>query len=352
MSPRLKSSLAVGASIALAVGLLYLSLREADFGAVAAALRDASWGWLVPMAVLSFLSVAIRAWRWHLLLGALPADGARPTLGLTLGATFIGYLVNYAAPRAGEVARAANVSARSGLSFPAVVGTVVAERVLDVVSLAVALVLVVALYGDRVAFITEGLGQAVAAALAGLSVTVVVVGALALAALVAVAVRIARRQARGPQTGGPQTGGRFAGLLAGFRDGLGAVARTRRPVALVGSTVLLWATYAVMADLPFRLLGLSATYGLSLVDAFAVMAVGAVGMALPSPGGAGSYHYATVQALTQLFGVGASDAATYALLAHAAQLVFYAVAGVLALVAQGTTLRSVRTAAAPADAAP
>lgn len=328
------------ASLVLAGGLLWLSLRDADFGAVAAALRGASWGWLVPMAGLSFLSVAIRAWRWHLLLGALPADGPRPTLRLTLGATFIGYLVNYAAPRAGEVARAANVSARSGLAFPAVVGTVVAERVLDVVSLAVALLIVLLFYGDRVAFVTEGLSAAVAAALAGVSVAVLAVGVLAFVALVAVVVRTARRR----------MSGRLAGLVAGFRDGLAAVGRTRRTAALVGSTVLMWATYALMADLPLRLLGLSSAYGLSLLDAFAVMAVGAVGMSLPSPGGAGSYHYATVQALTQLFAVGASGAATYALLAHAAQLVFYVAAGVIALVAQGTSLRAVR-AGADADLA-
>ena len=329
MSDRLKSVLAVVGSLVLAGGLLWLSLRNADMAAVGAALREARWAWLVPMALVSVLSVVLRAWRWRVLLASL--GGAAPSLGLATGATFIGYLVNYAAPRAGEVARAVNVSARGGLPFASVAGTVVAERVLDVLTLGVALLIVLALYGGRVAFLTDGLGAALAAR-GPLLALLAVVGFVA----AAVALWFLRKSA-----------GRLARLVGGFRDGLATVVRARRPVALVASTVGIWASYAVMAALPLYLLGIS---GLSLVDAFAVMAVGAVGMALPSPGGAGSYHYATVQALTVLFAVGASDAATYALLSHAAQLVFYAVGGGVALVAQGTSLAALR--AAPTDGRP
>ncbi len=341
MTSRFKSVLAVVGSLVLAGGLLWLSLRNADMAAVGSALREARWAWLVPMTLVSLLSVVVRAWRWRVLLASLaPAsrpESAVPSLGLATGATMIGYLVNYAAPRAGEVARAVNVSARSGLPFAPVAGTVVAERVLDVLTLGVALLIVVALYGGRVAFLTEGLGAALAAR-GPLLALVAVVGLL----LVGVAVWLVRRSA-----------GRLARLVGGFRDGLATVVRARRPLALVASTVGLWACYAVMADLPLRLLGID---GLSLVDAFAVMSVGAIGMALPSPGGAGSYHYATVQALTVLFAVGASDAATYALLSHAAQLVFYAVAGGVALVVQGTSLAALRAPAGaraetPAEAA-
>ena len=92
----------------------------------------------------------------------------------------------------------------------------------------------------------------------------------------------------------------------------------------------MWGCYVLMADIPLRLLGLSEVHGLGLLDAFALMAVGAIGMSLPSPGGAGSYHYATVLALTALFSVPASPAAAYAVIGHAAQLLFYCVAGVVA----------------------
>ncbi len=117
-----------------------------------------------------------------------------------------------------------------------------------------------------------------------------------------------------------------------------------------------------MSDLPLRLLGLDAAYGLGPVEAWAVMAVGGIGMALPSPGGTGSFHYATVQALTLLFGVAVTPAATYALLVHAAGVVFYCLLGVAALALQGTSLgaltrapetaRPVAAPGAPASGAP
>jgi glycosyltransferase 2 family protein len=146
-------------------------------------------------------------------------------------------------------------------------------------------------------------------------------------------------------------GGRLTDLAAAFRDGVLSVVRTRRTPALVASTVALWACYALMADFPLRLLGISQAYDLTHLDAWAVMAVGGIGMALPAPGGTGSFHYATVQVLTLLFAVSVTPAATYAVLVHAAGIVFYAVFGGLSLVMQGARLSDVtRSARATADA--
>ena len=344
MSPRLKSILAFAGSLALGGGLLYLALRGADFEAVRSGLRDGAWGWLAPLSLVSVASVAIRAWRWRLLLNALPtgADREPVTFETSFVSVMIGYLVNYAAPRLGEFARAANVSSRSGRSFPAVFGTVVADRVLDVAMLLLALFSVALLYGSRLDGIWAAFGDGLAGAREALpTLTVGLAAGLVVATLASLAWVIARR-ARG-------LGGRLLGLAGQFRDGLSAVLRLPQRGALVLSTLLLWASYGLMADIPLRLLGLSEAYGLGLIDAWALMAVGAVGMSLPSPGGAGSYHYATVLTLTVLFGVAASPAAAYAVIGHAAQLVFYCLAGVAALVWQGTSLKAIRASAEAAQ---
>ena len=79
--------------------------------------------------------------------------------------------------------------------------------------------------------------------------------------------------------------------------------RARRPVALVVSTVLMWLCYVLMAHLPFVMLGMTDAYGLTLLDTWAIMALGALGIVVPSPGGVGSYHYITIQTLVHLFAV-------------------------------------------------
>ncbi|WP_420457029.1 lysylphosphatidylglycerol synthase transmembrane domain-containing protein [Rubrivirga sp.] len=333
MTDRTKRLLSLMVSLALGGGLLWLALRNADLEAVGAALADGEWGWMVPFVGLGLLSVVIRAWRWGLLIDALPGRTDRVPLRLTSASVAIGYLVNYAAPRLGEVARTAHVSRRAEAPFSAVLGTVVAERVLDVIMLALALLSVVVLFGDRVRAILEEAWDGIVEVLT-VPAWVWVLVVLVAVALVVAAVVVVRR------------GQRIGALLAQFRDGLASVGRTGRPGAVVLSTLLLWACYGLMSDLPLRLLGLDAAYGLGPVEAWAVMAVGGIGMALPSPGGTGSFHYATVQALTLLFGVAVTPAATYALLVHAAGVVFYCLLGVVALTVQGTSLGALRSAAA------
>ena len=336
MTDRTKRLLSLLLSLVLGGGLLWLALRNADLGAVAEAFAAGEWIWMVPFVALGLVSVALRAWRWGMLIDALPGRSGRVPLRLTSASVAIGYLVNYAAPRLGEVARTANVSRRAEAPFSAVLGTVVAERVLDVVMLALALLSVVALYGERVHAI---LGQAWTS-LAGLldvPLWMLVVAALVVAGL-GVGVLLLLRRGRG----------RIAGLLAQFKDGFTSVGHTGRPGLVILSTVLLWVCYGLMSDLPFRLLGMDAAYGLGPLDAWAVMAVGGIGMALPSPGGTGSFHYATVLALTLLFAVDPTPAATYALLVHAAGVVFYCILGVVALSSQGTSVGAV--VRAPADA--
>jgi uncharacterized membrane protein YbhN (UPF0104 family) len=128
--------------------------------------------------------------------------------------------------------------------------------------------------------------------------------------------------------------------LRSFRDGLLTLVTSRRRAAILGSTVGMWLGYLLMAYIPFAMLGLAAAYDIGFVDAWVLMAIGALGLLVPSPGGLGSYHYVTIVALVSLYGVPEAPAATYAVLTHAAQLVFYVVAGVAALVFQGTHLRS------------
>lgn len=328
--------------------LLYLALRGVDFAAVATALRQADYRWLLPLAFITLLSHWLRAFRWTLFLDALPegAGPAKPTRTATaFSALMIGYMVNYAAPRLGEVARSANLAQRENVRFSRVLGTVVVERILDVFVLALALLSVLLLLVGRFeAFHTLFVEPLLSRLSAPLPL-----GALALAVvltlgLLAAGVAYLRRR---PAPAWWRR--RVAPPLEAFREGLGTLTQTPRRAALVGSTVAIWACYALMAYLPLVLLGLNTAYGLGVVDAWVLMVLGALGVAVPSPGGVGSYHYITIQTLTLLFATTAADAATYAVLTHAAQLLLYVATGFVCLLLQGQGLRGLQ-AAPPAAA--
>ena len=342
MTDRLKTSLTLVASFVLGAGLLWLALRGVDLGVVGDALVGARWGWLAPLVGITLVSHALRAWRWQLLLGAMPGESQRVSFGDAFASLLIGYLVNQAAPRLGEFARAGNLAARSDHTFAGVFGTVVAERVLDVLTLLLALGSVALIFGDRLAGVVGTFAENASRAMEALPVDgAVLVGALAVAGVGVIALGwLAIRKG----------GDRVRGLAESFRDGLVSLLRVRRRTALIGSTLAIWGLYALMSYLPLIMLGMADGFGLGLADAWAVMNVGAIGMSLPSPGGTGSYHYAVVQTLVLLLGVAQAPAASYAILTHAAQLVLMCVFGVVALVWQGSSFRSVTASAREASA--
>lgn len=342
MSDRLKTALTLAVSFLLGGGLLWLALRGVDIGEIRGSLADARWGWAVPLLLVTVAAHALRAWRWQLLLGAMPGENRPVGFGDAFASVLVGYLVNQAAPRLGEFARAGNLAARSDHSFAGVFGTVVAERVLDVLTLALAIGSVVLLFGDRLADVTGTFAANTTKAVEALPVNGVVLGLALIVAGVGVLALGVLALRRG--------GDRVRELVAGFRDGLVSLLRVRQRAALVGSTVAIWGLYGLMSYLPLHLLGMVEPFNLGLVDAWAVMTIGAVGMSLPAPGGTGSYHYAVVQTLVVLFAVAQAEAASYAILTHAAQLLLFCVLGAMALVWQGTSFRAVAQRAREASA--
>jgi glycosyltransferase 2 family protein len=348
MSPRRKAVLLQIGALALGLGLLWLALRGVDFGEVVEALAAARLGYLIPLTAAVFASHLIRAWRWRLLLDVLP-DGAearrRVRLGDAFSAVMIGYMVNYAAPRVGEVARSANLAAQSDRPLSGILGTVVAERALDVASLVVALAVAFALGARRFMGATALLdpGRALAAAPDlpwwGLLLAALVVIAASVALVRLVRGRRAARNAADES--------RLTRAIHAFRDGLLSLARTRRTGALLVSTAAMWGCYLLMAYLPLPLLRIDT---LGLADAWVLLVMGSLAVIVPAPGGVGPYHYITIQLMTRVFAVALAPATAYAVFTHAAQLFLYTATGFVCLLLQGRGL-ALRVAP-PAEATP
>lgn len=344
-------------SFVLAGGLLFLALYGVDFAAIGKAFREADYRWLPPLAILVIGSNVLRAWRWQVLIDALPtttqSEGdPRPNSLRTLEASFssvmIGYMVNYAAPRMGEVARTANMAARTRYRFSSLFGTVVSERIFDTAVLGLALLSAVALLFNRLGVLEQHFFGPAWAQLQSIPAPWIVGGAVGLLLIILLLVVLLRRSLQ--RTHSPVA--RFwretlRPAFVSFSDGMLTLLRSPRRGAILLSTVGMWAGYMLMAYLPFKMLYLAEPYGIGLLDAWALMAIGALGILVPSPGGIGSYHYITIQALVYLYGVPEAPAATYAVLTHAAQLVFYTLAGGIALLYQGTGLHTLFPSGSP-----
>jgi glycosyltransferase 2 family protein len=334
LSPRIRTVLVNIGGFGLAALLLYLALRGVDLREISEALRTADYRWLIPVVAVLLGSHYLRAIRWCALMEVIgdddPADG-RPRRGLAFASIMIGYMVNYAAPRLGEVARTANFARQSGLPFSGVLGTVVAERVLDVAALGVGVLIVAVMLSDRLHGLLGMLfeGQDVAGAgllvAAGLLTLVLAIGLLFLFGRLvrASGIDFYSRWAK-----------RVRPVVHSFRDGVMATIRAPKRGVIIVTTVAMWLCYMVAAYIPFAMLDLTQPYGIGLAAAWVMMILGSIGVVVPSPGGVGSYHFITIQGLVYLYGMGAGAAASYAFLTHAAQLVLYVTAGALCMAGQ------------------
>lgn len=327
MSPRARSLLTQIGGFVLAGVLLWLALRGLHWGELRGVLATADYRWLPLLVVILLLSHVLRAWRWTLLLDGLPADAEvrRVRTPFAFAAVMIGYMVNYGAPRLGEVARTTLVARESRRPFSAVLGTVVLERLLDVGVLALGLLTVPLLLGDRLGALAGLFAVPGSDVLLWIGLAVLALGVAALG------LRIVVRMAA--QSEASWWHRRVRPLLQGFRDGLATLRTSPNRVGLIVSTLAIWGLYALVAWLPFLLLGSAETYEISFLDGWCIMLIGAIGVVVPTPGGAGSYHFVTIQTLGLLYGVSQVDAQVYAIFAHGAQLVLYTLTGAICLAA-------------------
>ena len=121
-------------------------------------------------------------------------------------------------------------------------------------------------------------------------------------------------------------------LITAFVDGLRTIVHTPERWRLVWTTALMWLTYGLMAYIPILMFDLQSSVSLSYWDGMAIMFIGVLGILVPTPGGAGSFHYITVLTLTAVYGIAQPDAAAYAIFVHGAQLFLYLATGALVLV--------------------
>ncbi len=241
------------------------------------ALRAANLPLLGVATLVGWLAHVSRAWRWRYLLEPL---GMRPRFWACYHAVMIGYFMNLFLPRAGEASRAAALYRSEDVPFNKGFGTIMAERVVDMVALLTALVLAALLQLDKLdlfrAQIERFKGEQGSGADQGASWTWLLAGVL-VAGLAGGAILLRAR---------PALRARALEALRGFMEGLRAVLRTNKKGLFAAHTLLIWAGYLGMFQIGFYCLP-----GMSEVPFAGILAgfiAGGIGIILVQ-GGIGVY---------------------------------------------------------------
>jgi len=314
----------VGAAISLIA--LWLVLGAVDLGRTIDLLGRADIRWVALGAVFLSADLAFRALRWQRLLRPIATVRYPPMLAYLL----VGYLANNILPaRLGELIRSHYLGDREGISRASALGTVVVERVVDlvaVVGIASVSILVLSVRGVVASAVLVG------GAVAGLFLLALALGIVAHRLPGADRARAA--VARWPQV--RELGSRLQG-------GLAVASRPRTLAEALAVSALSW-TVSILA---WAAVGQSIGVELSMGQAALLASGVALASAVPAgPANLGTFEFAAVQ-IGKAIGVPADPAFAIALLVHAAILVTTSVAGGIAVARLGWRRRSAEAAPEP-----
>ena len=127
----LKIAIPLGIGIYL-TWFFYSGLTQGQKDAIPVAFASANYFWIMLALITAWLGHVSRAYRWKFLMEPL---GYKPKLSNMYHATMIGYVLNFTIPRSGEIARPGFLAKKENLPFDKVFGTVVAERIIDLIML-------------------------------------------------------------------------------------------------------------------------------------------------------------------------------------------------------------------------
>lgn len=311
----------------LTAGLLWWFVKDLDPAELRRAFASAHPG-LLGLAVLTTLQTyVIRAWRWQLMLAPI----GKVHFGPAFKTTVIGFTATFLLPaRVGEVLRPYLLAKQERLSVSATFATIIVERALDLTA-------VLLLFAGALPFLGVDVGPETRMAGAGAAVAALV-GLGILFACAGHPERLGRLVDRFTGWLPARAAAALGSFARKFAEGLGVM---RDPVALVRT--LAW-SLALWASICLGIWLVTVAFGLTMPfsGAFLVVMYLVVGVAAPTPGGAGGFHVMYKLAVTQYFGAGADAAAAAAIVLHLVSFVPVAVLGFVFMWQAGLTLGGLR----------
>lgn len=323
MKPKLLSIIKTLALLAIAFLLLYFAFRGVSLKRIFSEMMKAKLIWIFFSFLVSLIALVSRAYRWNLLIEPL---GYKPKLKNTTYAVSIGYFANLAFPRLGEVTRCGSLSKAEDIPFGGLLGTVVVERAVDVLSLLICILLTAIIEFNRLGnFLMENIFNPILKKFQQYAASpYFIVGILIVIGGVVFLILILRKRRK---KAGSEN--KIISFLQGIMSGLKSIANLKSPWLFIFHSIFIWFLYYISVYLCF--FSLPATTGLGLGAALFLLVAGGLGMSAPVQGGIGAYHILVSQGLI-LYGLTKEDGLTFATLIHAIQTVLILLLGSISLI--------------------
>lgn len=325
-----------GIPLAIGVGLMYFLYKNVDVNSMMETLKtDVNYWWFIPIGIVSLLSHVFRALRWRLQLNAIDV---KPSFSAVLNSIFGTYAVNLAFPRLGEVWRCGYIANRQKASVTQVMGSMVADRLTDTVTVLaltfVTFLLAQGAFGkffDAYPQMKENFMNIASDARIWFGTTILII-ALGWLLVMKTENKIIKK---------------IQLMARNLWDGFAAITRMDGKWWFLLLTVLIWGCYFLQLYLATK--AFTFTNGLSVLAVLVMFVLSSIGMGVPTNGGLGAWHVAIIFGLS-LYGVGVfatnnfdPRASAFAMLVWGFQTLLLIVLGIYAFTSMAIDRRRIET---------
>ena len=313
------------APILLGGAILYWMYRGEDFMRLRhVLLEEMDWTWMLLSFPFGILAQLFRGWRWKQTLE--PID-EHPRTSTSIYAIFLSYAVSLIIPRLGEFTRCGVLKRYDGCSFSKALGTVVTERAIDTLLMGtvagLTLLFQLSIFGT---FFTQT-GTSLDTILERFSLTGYLVTAVCIIAIL-ILLHILFQSLN--------IYSKVKATASGIWQGVISLKDVKNLPLFIFFTLGIWVSYFLHYYLTFFCF--EATSHLGLACALVTFVVGSIAVIVPTPNGAGPWHFA-VKTMLILYGVVDEYALYFVLIVHTVQTMLVVALGIYAWAALSFTKR-------------
>lgn len=322
-----KSAQLIQYFVLLAAGLIlsWLFFKNFSFEELRQSIATGNFSWFYVVMLVTLLVYIVRVLRWQMLIRAI---GYETTFMPTFAALSISYFVSFIIPRLGEVTRCLSLKKYHDIPFMQLLGTVIIERIVDILSLIVLLLLTLVLqFYQIIEFAKVNVFQpfyegVIVKIIAGN--TVMLIAALSVCFIALFLFFYFRKyiRERSPRL--------IVQFVEGLKQGITSIAALKQKKLFIFYTFLIWLGYYLMTYFWFFVFKETSILGWGAC--LSIVSIGTIGRSIPIQGGGmGAYHFLVTQ-VVMLYGVSEAFGKTLATVIHAGQAFFTLVMGIVGLV--------------------
>jgi glycosyltransferase 2 family protein len=303
---------------AIGAFIFWLIYKDQDVERIKSVLKhDVNYLWIVLSLVIGLLSHVGRTLRWELMIKPV---GHKPRLMNTFMAVMIGYLMNLALPRMGEISKCGVLSRYERISFTKLIGTVVAERLVDMISLLLMLLIVIiSQFGKMIEFLHSN--PEIESNIYSILFSPYLIGVTITAIILTIIFRKTLKNTLLYK--------KITDVVENLKEGFVSIRSIEKKGWFFFYSIAIWLLYYLMLYIVF--FSFDFTSHLGPLAGLTTFVLASFGMVAPVQGGIGAWHFMAIEAL-MLYGIAKENGIIFAFVSHTSMTVMLIIFGIISLI--------------------